>query len=154
MIKVGKDRIVVGESMKYLGIMLDSRLSFRNHFEYVENKVLKVSRALARLMPNLRGPGERKRRLYAMVVLSVVMYGASVWCEVFSKKKEARTVLNRVWRSILIRVIAAYRTVSLDASLLLARMPPLHLIAKARTYIYIYGDRQTAEDERGNSPNR
>lgn len=26
---------------------------------------------------------------------------------------------------------------SLDASLLLARMPPLHLIARARTHIYV-----------------
>lgn len=52
-VKVGKDSIVVGETMKYLGIMLDSRLSFCDHFEYIEGKVSKVSRALARLMPNL-----------------------------------------------------------------------------------------------------
>lgn len=65
------------------------------------------------------------------------MYGAPVWSEAFNKKKNARTGLNRVWRSILIRVISAYRTVSLDAASLLARMPPLHMIARARTHVYL-----------------
>lgn len=95
-VKVGKNRIAVGETMKYLGIMLDRRLSFRSHFEYIESKVSKASRALARIMPNLHGPGERKRRLYATVVLSVIMYGAPVWCTAFNKKKEVRVGLNRL----------------------------------------------------------
>lgn len=49
LVQVGKDRIVVGEIIKYLGVILDSRLSFGDHFEYIETKVSKVTRALIRL---------------------------------------------------------------------------------------------------------
>lgn len=39
--------------MKYLGIFLDSQLSLRAHFEYIERKTLIMLDALSRLMPNL-----------------------------------------------------------------------------------------------------
>lgn len=77
-VSVGRSKIDLGKSMKYLGIIIDSRWSFRDHFSYVEEKVFKVTRALGRLMPNLRGPDENKRQLYANVVHSVILYGAPV----------------------------------------------------------------------------
>lgn len=49
--------------MKYLRVIIDSRWSFELHFNHVANKVSRVGRALCGLMPNLRGPGEAKRRL-------------------------------------------------------------------------------------------
>lgn len=78
-ILVGNSRIKLGKSMKYLGIFIDSRWSFTDHFAYVESKVAKVTIVLGRLMPNLRGPGENKRQLFAKVVQSVLFYGAPVW---------------------------------------------------------------------------
>lgn len=76
-IRVGKVDILVEDSMKYLGVIIDRLWNFREHFKYVESKITKVSKALSRLMPNLRGPSER--RLYAMVVTSITMYAALVW---------------------------------------------------------------------------
>lgn len=70
--RVANELIEIGNTMKYLGVILDSRLTFRAHFEYVEAKASKVTRALGRLMPNLKGLGESKRRLYAKVLLSVI----------------------------------------------------------------------------------
>lgn len=123
-IQVGKDTIKISNSMKYLGVIIDSSLNFCKHFAYVEEKASKVTRSLAQLMPNLRGPGERKRRLYATVVLSIIMYAAPVWHSEFAKTRDVRTRLNRIWRSTAIRTIAGYRTTSLVAATLLARMPP------------------------------
>lgn len=77
-LQVGNERMTVGRVMKYLGVMLDSRMSFRDHLGYVEQKVGAVTRVLDRLMPNLRGLGERKRRLYADVIRSVILYAAPV----------------------------------------------------------------------------
>jgi len=77
-VRVGKVDVPVGKSMKYLGVMVDSSWNFRSHFQYIEVKANKVVRALSRIMPNLRGPGERKRRLYATVVTSVVMYASPI----------------------------------------------------------------------------
>lgn len=66
---VGGTSIETKGSMKYLGVILDSRLNFGKHVEYVAQKTSSVSRSLGRLMPNLRGPRERCRKLYANVVL-------------------------------------------------------------------------------------
>ncbi|KMQ89979.1 reverse transcriptase [Lasius niger] len=87
-------------------------------------------------MPNLRGPDERRRRLFANVILSVILYGAPVWGDVFVKKSCAQPALYRLQRSIAQRVISAYRTVSSNAALLLARLPPLKLLATSRKNTY------------------
>lgn len=73
-LQIGSKQVEARSTLKYLGIVLDSRFTFRPHFEYVEGKIAKVNGALGRLMPNLRGPSETKRRLYAQVVLSVFLY--------------------------------------------------------------------------------
>lgn len=135
-ILVGNTRIKVGRSMKYLEIYIDSTWSFSDHFEYVETKVATVTRALGRLMPNLRGPGEDKRQLFSKVVLSVLFYGAPVWSDALGSSKKAQQSLRRVQRTLAIRVISAYRTVSCDAASLLAEIPPFYMTASCRKRVY------------------
>ncbi|XP_032690632.1 uncharacterized protein LOC116853607 [Odontomachus brunneus] len=83
---------------------------------------------------------EGKRRLYATVVLSVMLYGAPVWYDAMrsttSLARRGQAPIFRVQRFVAIRVIAAYRSVSLEAATLLARMPPFYLLAAYynRTY--------------------
>jgi len=134
-IVVNNAQIKFATSIKYLGIMLDSRWAFNEHLKYVESKADRVIRALNRLMPNLRGPDERRRRLFANVVYSVVLYGAPFWGDVLSTSR-ARYALRKLERSVAQRVISAYRTVSSNAALLLARLPPLRLLAPARKRMY------------------
>jgi len=134
-IVVNNTLIKFATSIKYLGIMIDSKWAFKEHLKYVENKADGVIRALNRLMPNLRGPDERRRRLFANVVYSVILYGAPFWGDVLSTSR-ARYALRRLERSVAQRVISAYRTVSSNAALLLARLPPLRFLAPARKRIY------------------
>lgn len=142
-IRVGDSYIQAGGAIKYLGVILDSRLDFGEHFRYVAAKASRVASALGRLMPNLRGPSEVKRILYANVIMSVITYGAPVWWEAMSpvtaSARRRQAPLLRVQRFAALRVISAYRTVSLEASLLLARMPPLYLLVAYyyRTYLRI-----------------
>ncbi|XP_046737097.1 uncharacterized protein LOC124405874 [Diprion similis] len=68
--------VVLGALMKYLGVLLDPWLSFTPHPTYVEEKVARVSRALFRLLPNVEGPSEQRRQLYAEVLYSVILYAA------------------------------------------------------------------------------
>lgn len=103
--------------------------------KYIDNKAGKVVRALNRLMPNLRGPDERKRRLFANSVYSVILYGAPVWGNT-PLLRQARPPLSRLERSIAQRVISSYRTVSREAALLLARIPSLCLFAPMRKRVY------------------
>ncbi|KMQ85315.1 reverse transcriptase [Lasius niger] len=128
--------IKFSSTIKYLGIYIDTNWLFSHHFHYVEEKANRVVRALNRLMPNLRGPDERRRRLFANVVLSVILYGAPVWGDVFAKRSCVQSGLYRLHRSVAQRVISAYRTVSSNAALLLARLPPLKLLASSRKRTY------------------
>lgn len=93
-VRVGEHRIGMFSSMKYLGVMLDSRLTFLSHFKYIKVKMTKVTRALCRLMPNLKGPHECRRRLFAGVLSSVALYGTPIWSDALA----GSTVGKRIYR--------------------------------------------------------
>lgn len=101
------------------------------------NPKSKVARSLGRLMPNLRGPKETKRKLYANVVLSILLYAAPVWCDALTSSRRGREKLDRIMKVTNLRVTSAYRTVSLEAASILARIPPLHLLAAERRRVYL-----------------
>lgn len=102
----------------------------------MEEKASKVTRALGKLMPNLRGPDENKRQLYANVVQSVILYGAPVRCDALVSSRSCQRAFNRIQRAMATRVVAAYRTVSCEAASLLVRIPPLYLLATCRRRVY------------------
>lgn len=51
LVQVAGESIQTKDNMKYLGVILDSKLSFKLHFEYVEKKASKVTKALGDLCP-------------------------------------------------------------------------------------------------------
>lgn len=77
-IRMGKAYIRMSPQMKYLGIILDPQLKFTAHLKYVEEKMGRVNRSLGRLMPNLRGPVEWKRRLFEYSVLDCSLWGTNL----------------------------------------------------------------------------
>lgn len=123
-VRVGRTRVGMSPQLKYLGLILDAKLNFNAHFAYVESKMSGITRALCCLMPNLRGPAERKRRLYANILSSVALYGAHIWSDSLVNSPSGKTIYRRFQRIIAIRVCSAYRTVSFDAATLMARVPP------------------------------
>ncbi|KAJ8737154.1 hypothetical protein PYW07_000425 [Mythimna separata] len=62
--------IGVGSTMKYLGLVLDSRWTFEEHFRRLAPKLDRSGAALKRLLPNLGGPDAPCRRLYAGIIRS------------------------------------------------------------------------------------
>lgn len=50
---IGGELIKTEPSMKYLGVILDRRLCFREHFEHIADKANRTSGSLGRLLPNL-----------------------------------------------------------------------------------------------------
>ncbi|XP_035742491.1 uncharacterized protein LOC118450749 [Vespa mandarinia] len=128
--------VEIRTSVKYLGIVIDSRMSFRPHFEAVIPKAEDILRYLRRLFSNLHGQGERKQRLYGGVIHSVLLYGAPVWwCAVMEDMRIGRAVRS-LQRKVAIRVCCAYRTVSFHAAMMIAGITPLaHLAPQlAETY--------------------
>lgn len=87
-------------------------------------------------MPNLRGPSEKRRKLYANTIKSIFIYGAPIWSDEFCKSRKLKQQIRRIERILAIRVIAGYRTVSADAALLLARFPPMCIAADYWKKVY------------------
>ena len=69
-IVLGEHEIEWKKSIKYLDVQLDQRLSFGEHLQIATAKAIQCGAVLTRLMPNIGGPREAKRRLVASVVNS------------------------------------------------------------------------------------
>lgn len=86
-------------------------------------------------MQNVGGPSVAKRRLLGLVVCSKLLYAASVWSGPSLNTERNKNHLNTpLWRTA-IRIIRAYRTVSDNAALVLAGLPPADLQARKRARI-------------------
>jgi hypothetical protein len=113
--------------VKYLGVMIDDRLNFNSHIDYICEKASRSQAALARIMPNKAGPRSSTRRLIASVVTSILRYGCVAWAGALERKRNT-VKINRVYRLAAVRVASAYRTISYDAVCVIANMLPIRLV--------------------------
>ncbi|XP_018362901.1 PREDICTED: uncharacterized protein LOC108761062 [Trachymyrmex cornetzi] len=96
-----------------------------------------MARALARITANIGGPGERRRKMYATVVMSVILYGAPIWAQTVARDREIIGRVRKLQRQLALRVIRGYRTISHDAAAILSGMVPFDLAANRirRSYL-------------------
>ena len=87
-----------------------------------------------KLMPNVEGPREAKRRVLASVFHSKLLYAAPVWATAVTNYSLGK-ILASAQRSVALRIASAYRTVSTSAILDLASVPPIDLLALERKEI-------------------
>ena len=135
-IAIKNERIPVGRTIKYLGLTLDERLNFQEHFTRIAPRIERAAISLGRIMPNIGGPKEKVRRLYTAVIQSMTLYGAPIWGEEKGLTRKNVKLLRRVQRRIAIRLVRAYRTVSGEAAIALAGMTPYDHLAGAYAEIY------------------
>jgi len=133
---IGGHQIPVRKAIRYLGVRLDTRLTFGDHVRKTAASARASAAALGRLMPNVSGPSQAKRNLLMSVVHSKLLYAAPAWSQKGKKTEYNRNALRQAQRVAALRVIRGYRTVSAMAALVLARMPPAHLLAEERRKIY------------------
>lgn len=69
--------ITISRSIKYLGVLLDSYITFRRHIEKATDKAMETTRALGQLMPNIGGPRQKKRTLLMSLMNSRMIYATS-----------------------------------------------------------------------------
>jgi len=86
-------------------------------------------------MPNVGGPTQAKRQLLMSVIHSRLLYGATVWSDQVLSYQKSRNVLLQAQRCVSLKIARCYRTVSEMAALVLAKMPPVTLMATARKRI-------------------
>ena len=117
--------------IKYLGVQLDRRLSFGEHLPIATAKAIQCGAAQTRLMPNIGGSREAKRRLVASMVNSNLLYAASIWTSALNNHAILKELFS-AQKGVVMRIVSAYRTVSTSAVLVLASVPPIDFLAEGR----------------------
>ena len=100
-------------SLKYLGVIIDDKLSWKEHVKNLTNKTDKL---LLRVIPmcwtrgvlNLRD----KLKLYRQVFLPMLTYGHEVWFKAIEEKKTLMESIGKCQRRILRAITGAYRCAS------------------------------------------
>ena len=110
----GEHEIEWKKSIKYLGVQLDRSLRFGEHLQIATVKAIQCGAALTRLMPNIGGSREAKRRLVASVVNAKLLYAAPVWTSVLNNHAIHKKLFS-AQRNVVLRIVSAYRTVSTSA---------------------------------------
>lgn len=134
---VESTRKKIGYNIKYLGLLLRDDWSLRDHLEKIAIKAEITVNKLNKLMANKKGPSESKRKLYQNVANSVLLYGAPVWAEEVNEFPNMVRKIRAVQRKISLRVIRAYRTVSLEVALVLTGNPPIELQEAKLRAVYV-----------------
>lgn len=127
--RIGRHVVLTKPAIKYLGIILDKRLSMKAHLQHAQAKAAATVTALSRMMLNTRGPKQRRRQLLANVVKSQILYRAPIWWKAIECPSYCRGI-SSTYRLCALRVASAFRTVSDEAALVISGMPPVTLLAK------------------------
>uniref|UniRef100_A0ABD2X1H7 Reverse transcriptase domain-containing protein n=1 Tax=Trichogramma kaykai TaxID=54128 RepID=A0ABD2X1H7_9HYME len=135
-VRAGDHYITSASYIRYLGVHIDARLRFEEHLRIVSDKANRVAGALLGLMPNIGGPRSSRRRLYASVVDSILLYGAPAWSEAAKKQSYARQAVSTHRRACL-RVICGFCSFSHEATYVLASITPLTLLIDERSRLYL-----------------
>jgi hypothetical protein len=127
-IPVGGEAVQVKAHIKYLGLILDRKWSFEEHFTKLAPRLVGTASALSRLLPNIGGPKALCRQLYANVVRSMALYGAPIWASRIGQR--AKALLRRPQRVVAQRMTRSYSTVAHAAVCALAGTLPWELDAQ------------------------
>ena len=119
-VNINGEEVPVRLQMNYLGLIVDSQWTFRPHFEILVPRVTAAANALCGLLPNIGGAGVGVRRLYDGVVRSRILYGVPVWAEDLMASRRSLLFLRRLQRTIAIRIVRGYRTISYASASVLA----------------------------------
>ncbi|KAL4131252.1 hypothetical protein QTP88_008590 [Uroleucon formosanum] len=131
-IKLCGGDVDLSTEMNYLGMVVDRSMLFKGQVKKAAARAAGIGNQLARIMPNVGGPREDRRRLLSSVVHSVLLYGAPSWAHTLELVPGNVQTLNRAQRKVLLRCICAYRTVSKAATNVIASTPPADLLAVER----------------------
>lgn len=147
-IHIGGAQITVKDNIKYLGVILDTRMTFREHVAHVTNKANSRVEALHRLMPRRGGATYSKRKLYNSVVESTILYAAPVWHQIVNVKSYLKMLVS-VQRRMALSITRAYRTTSTVALQVIAAVIPIDLMIeeRAKTYKKTPEERQQEREE-------
>ena len=110
-----------------MGIIIDYKLTFRDHINYIAEKCTKLIFVLAKSTKINWGLGHKAlRTIYVEGILPLLLYGAPVWIRAIEKEKY-KNKIARVQKLINIKMAKPYRTVSSEALCVITWMTSIHI---------------------------
>ncbi|KAI5703571.1 hypothetical protein M8J75_013476 [Diaphorina citri] len=144
--------IPLSDNVKYLGVILDRRLSFKQHVDYVTKKAMARVEALQKIMPRQGGATYMRRKLLNSVVESTILYASPVWSRAVEVKCYVKKMVS-VQRRMALSITRAYRTTSTVALQVLAGVTPIDLLITERAKTYGQ-NKETKQEEKENTIQR
>ena len=124
------------EVMKYLGIHFDSRILFYKHDELVAEKFRALTYLLNRTAKLQWVLGHKSpKTVYEGAVVPLITYGAPIWEGAITKNKYHQK-LQSAQRLINIKIAKTYRTISFEATCVIACVPPIGLVIDGKLQFY------------------
>jgi hypothetical protein len=129
-------QLILVNQFKHLGVIIDSKITWRSHSIYIREKVSKTANNLLRFAKNKFGLNDKALEvIYKGAILPIIGYAVSVWAEALNRKFVVQP-LQSLQRRFAIRIIKSYRTVSTDAANVIANLMPIELWLKGRAVEY------------------
>jgi hypothetical protein len=133
------------QKVKYLGIIFDSKLNFREHIMYVSSKCTKLIHALSNSAKQCWGLSlEALYTIYKEAILPLLLYRALVWIEALGKECN-KIIYNRVQHLINIKIAKAFRTTSNEVLCTLTGLTSIVIKAEEVAKLYIMMKNQVHE---------
>ena len=122
-VKIGESIIQPKSLVKWLGIWLDSKLTFKQHVEKKTTQVLKLLNQIERLSNTERGLSfQAMRQLYIACISSVADYGVPVW---WNNQKNMLEKFQKLQNIALRKMLGAFKTSPINIMELEASIPSL-----------------------------
>src|SRR5215472_451122 len=122
MVKLGEKEIKAQESLKWLGIYLDSRLTFKEHVTMKTTEATRVFHQIERLSNTERGLSfQAMRQLYIACICSVADYGVPIW---WAGQQNLLDRYQKLQNQALLKILGAFKHSPIRAMEIEASLPP------------------------------
>ena len=119
-------------TMRWLGIYLDRKLSFRTHVRIMTNRTSSVINGLRCLANTVRGLSQSNLRLlYRTCAFPVLSYASIIWFREDRRQKGLLKMMDTAQNKALRLICGAFRTTQQHALRTLSHIPPvIHLLRR------------------------
>jgi hypothetical protein len=132
---INNDPLKQAQKIKHLGIIIDSKLNFREHIMYTASKCTILIHALSESAKHSLGLSyETLYTKYKGAILPLLLYGAPVWRGTGEGMQQR--VYDRVQRLINIKTAKAFRTTSNEALCILTGLRPIPIKSDEAAKLY------------------
>ncbi|CAK1541875.1 unnamed protein product [Leptosia nina] len=126
-IKINNINLRPSDSIKYLGVIIDRKLTFKKHINHITQKAQNIFNKLCNFIrPTWGIHTENIKIIYHMVIVPTITYAAGVWGKAANTKTNKNKLLS-IQRRFAIKAIRGFRTISTNAALALAEFLPLDI---------------------------